>query len=48
MKIKIKKVTQNKFNVYLGPYDSFNSMKESYLSLNELGFDELNIVDLNK
>ena len=46
--IKIKKISQNKFKLYSGPYDSFNSMKETYLSLNELGFDELNIINKNK
>ena len=46
--IKIKKISHNKFKVYSGPYDSFNSMKETYLKLNELGFDELDIIDKKK
>jgi len=41
--IKIKKISKNKFKVYSGPYASFNSMKETYFSLNKLGFENLNI-----
>ena len=46
--IKIKKISKNKFKVYFGPYASFNSMKDTYLSLNELGFENLNIINTNK
>ena len=46
--IKIKKISKNKFKVYFGPYASFNSMKETYLSLNELGFEDLDIIHTNK
>ena len=46
--IKIKQISKNKFKVYSGPYDSFYSMKESYLSLNELGFEELDITRTSK
>ena len=46
--IKIKKVSENKFKVYFGPYASFNSMKETYFSLNELGFEDLDIINTNK
>ena len=46
--IKIKKISKNKFKVYFGPYASFNSMKETYLSLNELGFEDLDIINTNK
>ena len=28
--------------------NSLNSMKDTFFILNELGFDELNIVDINK
>ena len=46
--IKIDKISDNKFKVYSGPYDSFNSMKATYLSLNELGFENLDIININK
>ena len=46
--IKIKTISKNKFKVYSGPYDSFKSMKETYLSLYNLGFEELNVIDSNK
>ena len=46
--ITIEKISKNKFKVYFGPYASFNSMKETYLSLNKLGFENLNIINENK
>ena len=46
--IKIKKISENKFKVYSGPYVSFVSMKDTYFSLNELGFENLDIIDTNK
>ena len=46
--IRIKNISQNKFKVYFGPYDSFNSMKETYLILYGLGFEELDIINTNK
>ena len=46
--IKIKKISKNKFKVYFGPYSSFASMKETYLSLNELGFENLDVININK
>ena len=46
--IKIKKISKNKFKVYFGPYASFNFMKETYLSLNELGFENLDVINTNK
>jgi len=46
--IKIKKISKNKFKVYSGPHASFNSVKDIYFSLNELGFENLNIINKNK
>ena len=46
--ITIEKISKNKFKVYSGPYASFNSMKETYLSLNELGFENLDVINTNK
>ena len=46
--VKIKKISNNKFKVYLGPYASFNSIKATYFSLNKLGFENLDIINTNK
>ncbi len=46
--IKIKKISKNKFKVYSGPHAYFNSVKDTYFSLNELGFENLNIINTNK
>ena len=46
--IKIKKISKNKFKVYSGPHTFFNSVKDSYFSLNKLGFENLNIINTNK
>ncbi len=39
----IKKINANKYRLSVGPYKNFNSLKLTYISLNNLGFDELNI-----
>ncbi len=46
--IKLDKISENKFKVYAGPFNTFNSMKDTYLSLVKLGFDDLNVINLNK
>ena len=46
--IKLDKISQNKFKVYAGPYNSFKSMKDTYLSLVKLGFENLNVINSNK
>lgn len=46
--IKIKKISKTRFKVYSGPHVSFNSAKDTYFSLNELGFENLNIINTNK
>jgi hypothetical protein len=46
--IKIKKISKNKFKVYSGPHAYFNSVKDTYFSLNKLGFENLNIINTNK
>ena len=46
--IKIKKISKIKFKVYSGPHAYFNSVKDAYFSLNELGFENLNIINTNK
>ena len=39
----IKKLGSNKYRLSLGPFKNFNALKTSYISLNNLGFKELNI-----
>ena len=39
----IKKIGENKYRLLLGPFKNFNTLKSSYISLNKIGFDELNI-----
>ena len=39
----IKKVNNNKYRLSVGPFENFNSLKYTYISLNNLGFDDLNI-----
>ena len=46
--IKIDKISENRFKVYSGPHDSFNSVKDIYFSLSKLGFENLNIINTNK
>ena len=46
--IKIKKISKNKYKVYSGPHAYFNSVKDTYFSLNKLGFENLNIINTNK
>ena len=41
--ILIKKIVNNKYRLYVGPFADFNALKFTYISLNKLGFDELNI-----
>ena len=46
--IKIKKISKTRFKVYSGLHGSLNSVKDTYFSLNELGFENLNIINTNK
>ena len=46
--IKIKEISKNKFKVYSGPYVSFVELKETYFSLNKLGFENMDIINTNK
>ena len=40
--ISIKKMN-NKYRLLVGPFKNFNALKTTYISLNKLGFDDLNI-----
>jgi len=44
--LKIKKISDKKFKLLSGPFVSFNAMKKTYFSLNELGFENLEIIKI--
>ena len=39
----IKKINNKKYRLFLGPFKNFNALKTAYISLNNLGFENLNI-----
>ena len=41
--IFVKKISDNKYRLLAGPFKNFNALKTTYISLNNLGFEELNI-----
>ena len=44
--VGIKKISENKYRVFVGNYSSFNTMKEIYFIINKLGFEHLNVIKL--
>ena len=42
-KISIKKINDNKYRLFAGPFETFNALKNTYISLNNLGFENINI-----
>ena len=41
--ISVKKINNNKYRLLVGPFENFNALKTTYISLNNLGFESLNI-----
>lgn len=41
--ISVKKIGNNKYRLLSGPFKNFNALKNTYISLNNLGFEDLNI-----
>ena len=39
----IEKINNNKYRLSVGPFENFNALKSIYISLNNLGFEDLNI-----
>ena len=39
----VKKIGDNKYRLMSGPFKNFNALKATYISLNNLGFEELNV-----
>ena len=44
--ISIKKINVNKYRLFVGPFKNFNALKTTYISLNNLNFDQLNVLKL--
>ena len=41
--ISVKKINDKKYRLLVGPFKNFNTLKTTYISLNNLGFESLNI-----
>jgi len=41
--ISVKKINNNKYRLLVGPFENFNALKTTYISLNNLGFESLDI-----
>ena len=39
----VKKINDKKYRLFAGPFKNFNALKTTYISLNNLGFENLNI-----
>jgi hypothetical protein len=39
----VKKINSNKYRLFIGPFKNFNTLKATYISLNNFGFDALNV-----
>ena len=45
---KVVKIKKNQYRLSIGPFKNFNALKSIYISLNNLGFNDLNIINQNK
>ncbi len=43
-KVKIKKISDKKYRVFLGPFDNINSLQKSYNDISILKFDNIKII----
>ena len=41
--ISIKKINNKKYRLLVGPFKNFNALKTTYISLNKLGFESLDV-----
>ena len=41
--ISVKKINDKKYRLFAGPFKNFNALKTTYISLNKLGFENMNI-----
>ena len=44
--VNINKLSKNLFRVYMGPYNSLNSIKKAFIKINTLDFDNIEIIKL--
>jgi len=44
--ILIKKMSQNRYRVYKGPYNEFEKLKKGFLNIEKLNFDSIEIIKL--
>ena len=42
-KFLVKKINNNKYRLSVGPFENFKALKLAYISLNNLGFENLNV-----
>ena len=42
-KFLVKKISNNRYRLSVGPFKNFNALKSAYISLNNLGFENLNV-----
>ena len=43
--LNTRKISNNKYRLLAGPFKNFNALKSTYISLNNLGFESLNIYE---
>jgi hypothetical protein len=43
MNLSVKKINDKKYRLFAGPFKNFNTLKTTYISLNNLGFENLNV-----
>ena len=41
--ISVNKINDKKYRLFAGPFKNFNALKTTYISLNKLGFENLNV-----
>ena len=41
--ISVRKINDQKYRLFVGPFKNFNALKTTYISLNNLGFEHLNV-----
>ena len=41
--ISVKKINDKKYRLFVGPFKNFSALKTTYISLNNLGFESLNV-----
>ena len=42
--LNVSKISDNKYRLLAGPFKNFNSLKSTIISLNDFGFEDLNII----